>query len=308
MRSKLAECGHFWQRVLRSYGWPNLAVVVVYVLLLQYKNIGWNALYFTRQFCVLGFFTLGAGWIALSGGIDLCFMAQAALSTVLAASAYHWGLPIVVIVAVVVLFNVAVGAARGWLIEKLQVLAIIFTLALATVFSNLGAPDQFLIMGIRTYRYYTPFTLAMLAVLLLCAAGVQFYLHRTWWGKYALAMRENIGAVRACGVNTRSLSSIVYGGASLLFAFGTLMMLFVAPYGSSSRDSSYLYQVLAAVGLGGGFSHRRKSREMAGLLAGAVSMTMIEQLLQYLGLGHYRLIVEGAVILVALFTQIDEKK
>ena len=37
-------------------------------------------------------------------------------------------------------------------------------------------------------------------------------------------------------------------------------------------------------------------------------MTMIEQLLQYLGLGHYRLIVEGAVILVAFFTQIDEKK
>lgn len=308
MRNTLGAHGRFWQSALRSYGWPNLAVAVAYVLLLQYKNLGWNALYFTRQFCVLGFFTLGAGWIALSGGIDLCFMAQAALSTVLAASAYHCGLPMVVVVAAVILFNVAVGAARGWFIEKLQVPAIIFTLALATIFSNLGAPDQFLIMPVSTYRYYTPFTLAMLAMLLLCAAGVQFYLHGTWWGKYALAMRENAGAVRACGVNTKFLSSIVYGGASLLVAFGTLMMLFVAPYGSSSRDSEYLYQVLAAVGMGGGFSRCRRSREMTGLLAGAVSMTMIEQLLQYLGLGHYRLIVEGAVILVAFFTQIDEKK
>lgn len=295
-----------FRRLVRGYGWPNLLVAVGYVLAISCNGLGWNTLYFARQSCMLGFFTLGAGWIALSGGIDLCFMAQAALSTVLAAVLYREGMPMALMAVAVVLFNLAVGAARGWLIEKLQIPAIILTLALATIFSNLSAPDQMLILEISTYRYYLQFTLSMLVLLLLCAAGVQLYLHGTWWGKYTLALRENAEAVRRCGVNTKLISTVVYGLASILFAFGTLMMLFVAPYGSSSRNSSYLYQVLAAVGLGGGFTRRGSVPETPRLLAGAISMTMVEQLLLYFGLTHYRLIVEGAVILAVFFAQINE--
>ena len=71
-----------------------LAAWGLYLFALLGGKMQGNAVYTLRQCVTFGFFVLGAGLEYSLGDIDLCFMAQASLSTVWLGLLYQRGMPL----------------------------------------------------------------------------------------------------------------------------------------------------------------------------------------------------------------------
>ena len=91
----------------------NLGIWCLYSIALARGQLNWNPLYLLRQTTTLGFFVLGVGMEMTLGDIDLCFMAQASVGTLLLAKLFLIGVPLPGMLLVMLLFQCCVGAFRG---------------------------------------------------------------------------------------------------------------------------------------------------------------------------------------------------
>ena len=92
MQKFLCKIGCALQRELTNM--LILAVWGLYLFALLGGKMQGNAVYTLRQCVTFGFFVLGAGLEYSLGDIDLCFMAQASLSTVWLGLLYQRGMPL----------------------------------------------------------------------------------------------------------------------------------------------------------------------------------------------------------------------
>ena len=139
-----------------------------------------------------------------------------------------------------------------------------------------------------------------------CVMFEIYLMDYTYWGKYCSAMGENKNAVKRSGIDTVSVSIIIHVIAAFMFFLGTIAIIFVTPYGSTNRNSNYLYQILAAASLGGATVSKR-GFEIQGLVAGIISMVMLQQLFTIYSLNAFTLVVQGAIILTTFFVKYSYK-
>lgn len=280
----------------------NLGIWCLYGVALARGELNWNPQYLLRQTTTLGFFVLGVGMEMTLGDIDLCFMAQASVGTLLLAALSHIGVPLPILLLVMLLFQCCIGAFRGWLSARLHIPMIVSSFAMAQVLSNLYSSDEALLLGFSLRQHFRAVQTPAAVLLLLCAAGLHAFWKKTYWGKYSMAIGENRAEAERSGIDTVRVITVVYALASVLFSLGTVMIFLVAPYGSSSRNTDYLYQSLAAACLAGGLQNDRTCKA-AQLLIAAISTVLLRQLLTVLGMTSYEIIVEGLVILLIFFAQ-----
>ena len=233
-----------------------LAAWGLYLYVLLGGKLQGNAVYTLRQCVTFGFFVLGAGLEYSLGDIDLCFMAQASLSTIWLGLLYQRGMPLPWALVCMALSQITMGVLRGVLAAALHIPMIVLSFILAVILSNLYPANDVILVDVWGNR---PHTLAlwgvMVGVFLLCAVGLQCFWKRTYWGKYCLAIGEDRGYnrndVEKTGINVVLVTAVTYGLAAVFFVVGTYMLLLNAGYGSSSRNAEYLYQGIAAAGLAG---------------------------------------------------------
>lgn len=90
-----------------------LAAWGLYLVALLGGKLQGSAVYTLRQCVTFGFFVLGAGLEYSLGDIDLCFMAQASLSTVWLGLLYQHGMPLPWALVCMVLSQIIMGALRA---------------------------------------------------------------------------------------------------------------------------------------------------------------------------------------------------
>lgn len=288
-----------------------LAAWGLYLVALLGGKLQGNAVYTLRQCVTFGFFVLGAGLEYSLGDIDLCFMAQASLSTVWLGLLYQHGMPLPWALVCMALSQIIMGALRGALAATLHIPMTVLSFILAVILSNLYPANDVILMNVWGNRPYTTAVWGVMAgVFLLCAIGLQCFWKRTYWGKYCLAIGEdrqyNRNDVEKTGINVVLVTAVTYALAAVFFAVGTYTLLLSAGYCSSSRNAEYLYQGIAAAGLAGGM-YRRYKNGASGLVLATVTMVVLRQTFMALKIDKCLIIVEGLVILLTIWNKDGEK-
>ena len=262
-----------------------------------------------------GIFSIGAGIVIITGGIDLSVGSLLALLGVLLSmmlTLWHWPWPLAVLA--VLAGGAVIGSFHGFLITRIGLQPFIVTLCGLLFYRGLArfiAGDSTMGFGeakgfetlqvIATghvLRVPVPFVLLLLVALIM---GV--VLHKSIYGRYLYAVGRNEEAARYSGVNTRRIIAGAYIISGLLSGLAAILVAFytnsVQP---SSHGQSYeLYGIAAAVL--GGCSLRGGEGSIIGILIGAALLQVLQNLVNLLNVPtSLNDAVVGAVILLGVIT------
>ena len=262
-----------------------------------------------------GIFSIGAGIVIITGGIDLSVGSLLALLGVLLSmmlTLWHWPWPLAVLA--VLAGGAVIGSFHGFLITRIGLQPFIVTLCGLLFYRGLarfiagdstmgfGEAKGFEILQVIATGHVlsvpVPFVLLLLVALIM---GV--VLHKSIYGRYLYAVGRNEEAARYSGVNTRRIIAGAYVISGLLSGLAAILVAFytnsVQP---SSHGQSYeLYGIAAAVL--GGCSLRGGEGSIVGILIGAALLQVLQNLVNLLNVPtSLNDAVVGAVILLGVIT------
>lgn len=269
----------------------------------------------SQQIGLYGIFSIGAGIVIITGGIDLSVGSLLALLGVLLSmmlTLWHWPWPLAV--AAVLAGGALIGSFHGFLITRVGLQPFITTLCGLLFYRGIarfiasdstqgfGEAKGFEILQViatgKVLGIPVPFVLLLIVALIM---GV--VLHKSTFGRYLYAVGRNEEAARYSGVNTRRIIAGAYVISGLLTGLAAILIAFytnsVQP---SSHGQSYeLYGIAAAVL--GGCSLRGGEGSIAGILIGAALLQVLQNLVNLLNVPtSLNDAVVGAVILLGVIT------
>jgi ribose transport system permease protein len=286
-----------------------------------------------RLIGMYGIFSIGVGFVIITGGIDLSVGSVIALLGVLfsmfltefhlhttVASIFPAFVPgwisLTVGLTVTVLVTLAIptilGLINGLLITKVRVQPFIVTLCgllfyrgLARFVANdetkgFGSSEGFESLKIAATGNF--FGVPMPFILLILISIVMWIvLHRSIYGRYLYAVGRNEEAARYSGIATNKIVASAYVLCGLLTGIaGILIAFYTNSVSPSSHGQSYeLYGIAAAVL--GGCSLRGGEGSIIGILIGTALLQVLQNLVNLLGIpSSLNFAVMGAVILLGV--------
>jgi ribose transport system permease protein len=273
-----------------------------------------------------GVITLGAALVIIIGGIDLSIGSVLGCGAILFGTLMTSGVPPVLALFLVLGFGIVVGLTNGILITQLKLQPFLVTLCGMFVYRGMArllggevgrsrsveAHPEF-IQSLQNMRYLLigKDSLGALAfpaqfiLLLLLAAILGFFLHRTAYGRYWYAIGHNELAAKYAGVRVDRQRVIVYVVCSALAAFAGVLLFLDMPSvkSDSGGTSKELYAILGAVL--GGCSLRGGEGTAFGMVLGAMVLPVLENLVSFRGLESN--VIPAVIGLTLLFgTIVDE--
>ncbi len=262
---------------------------------------------------LFGLFSIGEGFVIITGGIDLAIGSMFALLGVifidlLVTWRVEWWLAVPIIVAC----GVVLGAVHGFLVTRLKLQPFIVTLCglliyrgVARYYTNDGTAGFEFGQSFPTLEWMTagrtfgvPHSFI---VFLLVALVMGVLLHRSVFGRYLFAVGKNEEAARYSGIRTGRIIAAAYvisGGLA------GLSSIYLAMYTRSISPASHgnfyeLYGIAAAVL--GGCSLRGGEGSILGIVLGAILLQMLQNLVNLLGIpSSLNFAVMGTVILIGV--------
>jgi ribose/xylose/arabinose/galactoside ABC-type transport system permease subunit len=145
--------------------------------------------------------------------------------------------------------------------------------------------------------------------LLLVVAIIIFYYLLNWtkFGRYILAVGGNENAALTSGVNTKKTKMLVYGLCGLMGGVGGLILGSRLNAGNPTLGQSYEMDAIAAVVIGGA-SLDGGIGTMLGTVLGIVTIGLISNALNLLGVSSYlQMVFQGVIILAAVLMDVRTK-
>ena len=262
---------------------------------------------------LFGLFSIGEGFVIITGGIDLAIGSVFALLGVIYIDLLvTWQLPWWLAVVVVVLGGVALGAVHGLLVTRLKLQPFIVTLCGLLIYR--GVARYYTNDGTAGFEYGQTFpTLEWLTtgrtlgvphsfvVFLVVAAFMGVVLHRSVFGRYLFAVGKNEEAARYSGIRTERIIAAAY---IISGALAGLSSIYLAMYTRSISPASHgnfyeLYGIAAAVL--GGCSLRGGEGSVLGIVLGTILLQILQNLVNLLGIpSSLNFAVMGTVILLGV--------
>jgi len=262
---------------------------------------------------LFGLFSIGEGFVIITGGIDLAIGSVFALLGVLFIDLMvtwqlGWGLSVLIIVAA----GIVLGAVHGFLIVRMRLQPFIVTLCglliyrgVARYYTNDGTAGFEFGQSFPTLEWVTTgrtFGVPHSFVVFLAVAAIMaVLLHRSVFGRYLFAVGRNEEAARYSGIRTGRVIAAAYiisGGLA------GLSSIYLAMYTRSISPASHgnfyeLYGIAAAVL--GGCSLRGGEGSILGIVLGAILLQMLQNLVNLLGIpSSLNFAVMGTVILIGV--------
>jgi len=262
---------------------------------------------------LFGLYAIGAGFVIITGGIDLSVGSLFALLGVifvdlLSRFEMNWALA----VALMVVAGMAIGAIHAFLIVKMRLQPFIVTLCglllyrgIARWYTDDGTAGfefgqsfptlEWLTTG-RTYGVPHSFV-----VFILVAIVMGIVLHGSIYGRYLCAVGKNEEAARYSGIHTSLVIVTAYIIASGLAGLSSVyFVMYTRSISPASHGNFYeLYGIAAAVL--GGCSLRGGEGSIFGIVLGAVLLQILQNLVNLLGIpSSLNFAVMGAVILLGV--------
>jgi ribose transport system permease protein len=262
-----------------------------------------NVLSKLNQHGEYGIVCVGAGLLILTGGIDLSLGSVVGLSAVGFGVLMEKGVPPILALLLVLLSGVAIGLVHGLLVTQQRVQAFLVTLCGMFVYRGLARTICAGSTGMETVSlkheefreplrhlrlWLTGIGLderlsfpAQFVVMLVLAAAVAVFLHRSAFGRYWYAIGYNEQAARYAGVTVWRHKVAVFCVCSALAALaGVVRFLSAGSVAPSSEGQSYeLYAITAAVL--GGVSLRGGEGTAVGMVLGALVLPVVNTLMNF---------------------------
>jgi ribose transport system permease protein len=262
---------------------------------------------------LFGLFSIGEGFVIITGGIDLAIGSVFALLGVIFVDLLvTWQLEWWLAALIVVLGGVVLGAIHGLLVTRLRLQPFIVTLCglliyrgVARYYTNDGTAGFEFGQTFPTLEWLTtgrtlgvPHSFIMF---LGVAAVMALLLHRSVFGRYLFAVGKNEEAARYSGIRTQRIVAAAYiisGGLA------GLSSIYLAMYTRSISPASHgnfyeLYAIAAAVL--GGCSLRGGEGSILGIVLGAILLQILQNLVNLLGIpSSLNFAVMGTVILIGV--------
>jgi ribose transport system permease protein len=260
-----------------------------------------------------GLFSIGEGFVIITGGIDLSIGSVFALLgviyiTLLSGYGMNWILATVLIVG----GGVVIGILHGLLITRARLQPFVVTLCglliyrgVARYYTDDGTAGFDFGQSFPTLEWLTtgrvygvPNSFVAFVVI---AAVMGVVLHRSVFGRYLFAVGKNEEAARYSGINTRAVIIAAY---VICGALAGLSSIYFAMYTRSISPASHgtfyeLYGIAAAVL--GGCSLRGGEGSIIGIALGAVLLQILQNLVNLLGIpSSLNFAVMGSVILIGV--------
>ena len=260
-----------------------------------------------------GIFSIGEGFVIITGGIDLSIGSVFALLGVIFISllttySMNWMLAVLITMGL----GVIIGLFHGFLITKAKLQPFVVTLCGLLIYRGVAryytedgtAGFEFgqsfpALEWITTGRTYgVPHSFVVFVIISLVMAVV---LHRSVFGRYLFAVGKNEEAARYSGISTKVIIVWAYvicsGLAGLSSVYFALYTRSISP---ASHGNFYeLYGIAAAVL--GGCSLRGGEGSILGIALGAVLLQILQNLVNLLGIpSSLNFAVMGTVILIGV--------
>ena len=268
-----------------------------------------------------GLFSIGEGFVIITGGIDLSIGSVFALLgvifiTLLNGYGLNWFLATVIIVAA----GVVIGLIHGFLITKAKLQPFVVTLCglliyrgVARYYTDDGTAGFDFGTSYPTLEWLTtgrvhgvPNSFTAFVVLAVIMAVV---LHRSVFGRYLFAVGKNEEAARYSGINTRLIIVWAYVICSGLAGISSVYFaMYTRSISPASHGTFYeLYGIAAAVL--GGCSLRGGEGSILGIALGAVLLQILQNLVNLLGIpSSLNFAVMGGVILIGVLADVQLKR
>jgi ribose transport system permease protein len=291
-----------------------LVVLCVVLAVLNPSFLGGaNLQNLARLIGIYGIFSLGIGFVIITGGIDLSVGSVfALLGVLLSIFLVEWHWPAALAVLAIVLIATTLGLINGLLVTKVRIQPFIVTLCgllfyrgLARFVANDETKGFGSAEGFETLRDLatgsllgvpTPFV-----ILVVIAVVMWIVLHRSVFGRYLFAVGKNEVAARYSGINAEFITASAYVICGLTTAIaGFLLAFYTNSVSPSSHGNFYeLYGIAAAVL--GGCSLRGGEGSVIGILIGTALLQVLQNLVNLLGIpSSLNFAVMGAVIMAGV--------
>jgi ribose transport system permease protein len=266
-----------------------------------------------RLIGAFGIFSLGLALVIITSGIELSVGSMMALLGVLLSmmlTEWHWGSMIAVIACIAL--TMGLSLFHGWLITGMKIQPFIVTLCgllfyrgIARFVTNdetkgFGSAEGF--EGLRYLANGNPFGIPMPFVLLIIIAAMMWiFLHRSVYGRYLFATGRNEDAARYSGINTKLIITMAYVLAGMLTGISGIIFAFYTNSVSPASHGNFyeLYGIAAAVL--GGCSLRGGEGSVIGVLIGTALLQVLQNLVNLLFIpSSLNFAVMGAVILLGV--------
>ena len=258
-----------------------------------------------------GIFSIGVGFVIITGGIDLSVGSICALlGVLLSMMLVEWRWHPAVALAAVLTIGACLGAVHGVLITRLRLQPFIVTLCGLLLYrgaaryiardatKGFGTGEGF--EWLRTLASGSvggvPMPFVLLAVI---AAAAWLLLHRSVFGRHLVAIGRNEQAARYAGIRTQAVVAWAYVMSGTLAAVSAIIIAFYTNSISPASHGNFyeLYAIAAAVV--GGCSLRGGEGTVAGIVMGAALLQVLRNLVNLLDIpGSLDFAVMGAVILL----------
>ncbi len=291
-----------------------LAVLCVVVAVINPRFINpTNLQNMGRLIGAFGIFSLGLALVIITSGIELSVGSMMALLGVLLSmmlTEKHWPTGLAVLACIGL--TMALSLFHGWLITGMKIQPFIVTLCgllfyrgIARFITNdetkgFGSAEGF--ESLRFLANGNPFGIPMPFVLLLIIAAIMWvFLHRSVYGRYLFATGRNEDAARYSGINTKLIITMAYVLAGMLTGISGIIFAFYTNSVSPASHGNFyeLYGIAAAVL--GGCSLRGGEGSVVGVLIGTALLQVLQNLVNLLGIpSSLNFAVMGAVILLGV--------
>jgi ribose transport system permease protein len=293
-----------------------LTLLAVLCIIVAVKNPQFlssaNVQNMSRLIGTFGIFSIGAGMVIISGGIDLSVGSMFALLGILLSimlTEWHWSAAAAV--GAVLALSAAMGLIHGLLITRFRLQPFIVTLCGLLIYRGLAryiAQDTTKGFGaagfdrLRNLATGSLFAIPMPFILLVVLGVVMWVmLHRSVYGRHLFAVGRNAEAARYSGIDS---DNVIAGAYLISGALAGVAAILIAFYTNSISPSSHgnfyeLYAIAAAVL--GGCSLRGGEGSIAGIVIGTALLQVLRNLVNLLDIpGSLDFAVMGAVILIGV--------
>jgi ribose transport system permease protein len=258
-----------------------------------------------------GIFSIGVGFVIITGGIDLSVGSICALlGVLLSMMLVEWGWAPSLALAAVLALGGALGAVHGLLITRLGLQPFIVTLCGLLLYRGAAryvADDSTKGFGtgqgfewVRALASGSVGGVPMPFVVMCVVAAIAWVLlHRSVYGRHLVAVGHNAEAARYSGVGTRAVVAWAYVLSGVLAALSAVIIAFYTNSISPASHGNFyeLYAIAAAVV--GGCSLRGGEGTVLGIVIGAALLQVLRNLVNLLDIpGSLDFAVMGGVILL----------
>ena len=263
-----------------------------------------------------GIFSIGAGIVIITGGIDLSVGSMFALQGVLLAmllaeKKVPWPLAIAAILAL----GIFLGLVHGLLITRARLQPFVVTLCGLLFYRGIarfvsgdetkGFGNAVGFEGLQRFATSDFYGVPIPFLLMLVIAGIMsIFLHRSIYGRYLYAVGRNEDASRYSGINTKGVLTLAYVLSGLLAAVSGILIAFYTNSISPVNHGNFfeLYGIAAAVL--GGCSLRGGEGSILGIVLGTILLQVLQNLVNLLGIpSSLNFAVMGAVILLGVLAE-----